>query len=179
MLEDVDPPEVSMVRVLLVLAIGLPIAIEVVTFGGFIGHYVGGGDGGVAATPTSTPGVDDATVGDEILPETAATERLEGATVSDGDNTTQFVLTVTVADPPGDYELRFGAVTTRAGRTVGGSGATTGSLDAGEDGLVTGTWQLPRGDRPATLSVTVTSAPGNDTPTPREYTVEFGELDPS
>ena len=44
MLEDVDPPEVSMVRVLLVLAIGLPIAIEVVTFGGLISHYVGGGE---------------------------------------------------------------------------------------------------------------------------------------
>jgi hypothetical protein len=174
MLEDIDPPEVSMVRVLLILAIGLPIAIEVVTFGGFIGHYFGGG-GGPAATPTPTV-ESGATVGDEILLATGATERLEGATLTEADNATRFVLTVTVTNPPGDYELRLGAVTTRAGRTVEGSGATTGSLAAGQDGLVTGTWPLPGDDRPDTLAVTVVSAPGNDTPTPRAYTVEFGDL---
>jgi len=176
MLEDVDPPEVSMVRVLIVLAIAIPIAIEVVTFGGLIGHYLGGGGPGPAATPTSTAEAGGPTVGDEILTTTAATERLDAATLTETDNGTRFVLTVTVTDPPGDYELRLGAVTTRAGRTVEGSGATTGRLDAGEDGLVTGTWELPDGDRPDTLTVTVVSAPGNDTPTPHEYTVELGEL---
>lgn len=164
----------GMVRVLVVLAIAIPIAIELVTFGGLVGHYLDGGGEAAAATPT--PDTAGATVGDEILPATAATERIDGATVTDGDDATQVVLTVTVTDPPGDYELRFGAVTTRSGRTVEGAGATTGALAAGEDGLVTGTWQLPEGDRPATLAVTVVSAPGNDTPTPREYTVEFGDL---
>jgi len=175
MLEDVDPPEVSMVRVLILLAIGIPIAIEVATFGGLIGHYLGGGGGGPAAAPTPTL-EGGATVGDEILTETAAAERIDVATLSEADNATRFVLTVTVTNSPGDYELRFGAVTTRAGRTVEGAGATTGTLAAGERGLVTGAWQLPDGDRPDTLVVTVVSAPGNDTPTPRAYTVEFGEL---
>ncbi|MBX0286331.1 hypothetical protein [Haloarcula salinisoli] len=177
MLEDVDPPEVSMVRVLIVLAIAIPIAIEVVTFGGLIGHYLGGGGAGPAATPTATAETGGATVDDEILTATAATERVDAATLTEADNGTRFVLTVTVTDPVDGYELRLGAVTTRSGRTIEGSGATTGRLDAGEDGLVTGTWQLPDGDRPDTLAVTVVSAPGNDTPTPREYTVDFGDLD--
>ncbi|WP_324663364.1 hypothetical protein [Haloarcula sediminis] len=176
MFDDVDPPEVSMVRVLIVLAIAIPIAIEVVTFGGLIAHYVGGGGQGAAATPTPAAEVDGATVGDEILSGTAATERVDGATLTDDDNATQFVLTVAVTDPIDGYELRLGAVTTREGRTVEGSGATTGTLDTGEDGLVTGAWELPAGDRPDTLTVTVVAAPGNDTPTPRGYTVDLGDL---
>jgi len=174
MLEDVDPPEVSTVRVLIVLAIAIPIVIEVVTFGGLIAHYLDGGGDGAAATPT--PEMAGSTTGDEILTETAATERIDAATVTEADNATRFVLTVRVTDPLDGYELRLGTVTTRAGRTVAGSGATTGTLDAGEDGLVTGTWKLPDGDEPDTLTVTVVSAPGNDTPTPREYTIDFGDL---
>ena len=176
MFDDVDPPEVSMVRVLIVLAIAIPIVIEVVTFSGLIGHYLGGGGAGPAATPVSTAEHGGATVDDEILTATPATERIDAATLTEADNATRFVLTVTVTDPVDGYELRPGAVTTRSGRTIEGSGATTGTLDAGEDGLVTGTWQLPAGDRPDTLAVTVVSAPGNDTPTPREYTVDLGEL---
>ncbi|MDS0260630.1 hypothetical protein NDI56_14585 [Haloarcula sp. S1CR25-12] len=174
MLEDLDPPEVSMVRVILVLAIAVPIAIEVVTFGGLVGHYFGGDDADTA-TPvaTPTPETAGATVGDEILPETAATERLDAATLSEDDGETRLVLTVTVTDPPDGYVLRLGAVTTRAGRTVEDAGATTGTLDAGENGLATGTWGLPSGDRPDAVAVTVTSAP-NGTPTTREYTVDLG-----
>ncbi|WP_277540130.1 hypothetical protein [Haloarcula laminariae] len=175
MLEDADP-DVSMVRVLIVLAIAVPIVIEVVTFGGLIGHYATGGGPGAAATPTPAPETGGATVGDEILSGTPATERVDEATLTDDDNATQFVLTVTVTDPVDGYELRLGAVTTSGGRTVEGSGATTGTLDTGEDGLVTGVWKLPPGDRPDTLSVTVISAPGNDTPTPRAFTVDLGDL---
>ena len=86
MFDDVDPPEVSMVRVLIVLAIAIPIVIEVVTFAGLVGHYLGGGGAGSAAAPTSTAETGGATVGDEILTATAATERLDAATLTEADN---------------------------------------------------------------------------------------------
>ncbi|MDS0280903.1 hypothetical protein [Haloarcula onubensis] len=174
MFEDVDPPEVSMVRVLLVLAIGLPIAIEVVTFGGLVGHYVGGGQG--AATPTATPEVDGAAVGDEILPETTATERVTEATVVAREDSWRFVLTVNVTDAADGYELRLDSVTTRDGRTVDGSGATTGALSPGQSGAVTGTWRLPAGQRPDTLRATVVTTPANGTASARGYTVEIGDV---
>ena len=183
MLEDVDPPEVSMVRVLIVLAITIPIAIEVVTFGGLIAHYAGGGGSGPAATPTpdgqtaaatQTPADSGgATAGDEILSTTAATERIEGATVTDGDDATTLTLTVTVADPPDGYELRLRTVTTGSGRTAAGNASTTGTLSAGERGSVTGRWQLPPGERPDILMVAVASHPSDGTPTTQTYAVDL------
>ena len=184
-----------MVRVLLVIAIGLPIAIEVVTFGGLIGHYLDGGGAGPAATPTAdgqttvvtptadgqaatpTPGTaEGVSVGDEILPATAATERIDGVTVTDGDDATTLTLTVGVSDPPDGYELRLGSVTTQSGATVAGNASATGALAADETGSVTGTWQLPAGDRPDTLAVTVVSNPGDATPTTQAYTIDLGDL---
>lgn len=172
MLEDVDPPEVSLVRVLLVLAIGLPIVIEIVTFGGLIGHYLGGEQG----TAAPTPEVSGATVGDEILPETAATERVTEATVVARDDSWQFVLTVNVTDTTGVYELRLDSATTRDGRTVEGSGATTGALSPGQSGAVTATWGLPAGQRPDTVRATVVTTPENGTASARGYTVEIGNV---
>lgn len=171
MLDDVEGPEqTTLVRVLIVLAIGIPVLIEVVTFGGLVGHYVAGGGGdGAAATPTRT--AEGAGEGDEILPGTEATERLAEASVVTGDDGWRVRLTVAVSEVPGPYELRLGAVTTREGRTVAGDGATTGELAAGESGSVTGTWLLPQGQRPRSVTVTVV-ADGDSEP----YTVELGDV---
>ena len=177
MLDDIElPGEPSMVRVLLALAIGLPILIEVVTFGGLIGHYVGGAaDGGGGSTPTA--GAEGATAGDEILAETAAVERVEDASVVTGDDGWRFTLSVAVENTGNStYELRLGAATTRPGRTVEGSDATTGALPPGETGSVTGSWTLPKGQRPASVAVTVLTTPEDGTPSARQYTVAIGDV---
>ena len=173
MLDDLDLPEVSMVRVLLVLAIGIPIAIEVATFGGFVGHYLGGG-GDAATTPT--PEAVGATAGDEILSGTAPTERIVAASVTPGEDSWQFVLTVEVTAVGSAYELGVGDATTLTGDTVDGSGATTGVIPAGETGTVTGTWSLPTGQRPDTVTVTAVTTPANGTASATEHTVDIGEV---
>jgi hypothetical protein len=178
MLDDVEGPEqTSWVRILIILAIGIPILIEVVTFGGLLGHYVagGGGDGGAASTPT--PDIEGATAGDEILPETAAVERVDSASVVTGNDGWRFTLSVAV-DNSGNstYELRLGTATTRAGRTVEGSDATTGRLAPGETGSVTGSWMLPKGQRPASVVVTVVTTPDDGTASAQQYTVDIGDV---
>jgi hypothetical protein len=176
MFEDIEgPPQVTMVRVLLVLAIAIPILIEVITFGGLLGHYLGGG-GDPAATGTPTPGDDGAGAGATILPETAATERVESASLITGEDNWQFIFTVAVEGPAEPYELRLRAVRTREGTTVAGSGATTGGVPAGGSGTVTGTWLLPPGEHPESLSVEVVTTPEGGTEEVREYTVTIGNV---
>lgn len=176
MLDDTDGlPQVTLVRALIVLAIAIPILIEVVTFGGLIGHYVGGGED-PAATETPTPEVDGAGAGSTILAETAASERIESTSLITGDDSWQFILTIGVEEPARSYELRLNNVTTREGTTVEGSGATTGRLAAGESGTVTGTWLLPAGHTPDTLSVTVLTTSEGGTEQAREYTVSIGKV---
>ncbi len=177
MLDDLEgPPQVTMVRVLIVLAIAIPILIEVVTFGGLIGHYLGGGDDPAAATETPTPEREGAGVGATILNETAATERIDSASLITGEDSWQFILTVGVDGPGEPYELRLNSVTTREGTTVEGSGATTGRLAADQSGTVTGTWLLPPGEHPETLAVTVVTTPDGGTEQAREYTVTVGNV---
>jgi hypothetical protein len=178
MLDDLEgPPQVSMVRVLLILAIGIPIIIEVVTFGGLIGHYMGGGGADpAAATATETPAATGATAGDEILDATAPNERITAASVTTGDDSWQFTLTVNVTGVGDRYELRLGAVTTDGGNSVEGSGSSTGTLAAGESGTVTGTWALPSGERPASVSVTAVTTPDDGTATATDYTVAIGDV---
>ena len=175
MFDDDGPGQSNMVRVLLVLAIGIPVLIEVVTFGGLVGHYVGGsGDAAGTATPTADPA--GAGVGDEILAETGPTERIAAATVVAGDDSWQFVLTVNVSAPDAPYELRLGTVTTGGGTAIDGSGATTGSLGAGQSGTVTGTWLLPTVERPDTVAVTAVTTPENGTASAGEYTVALADV---
>ncbi|WP_276270792.1 hypothetical protein [Haloarcula litorea] len=159
MFDDEGPDEGDLVRVLVVLAIAIPIVIEVFTFGSLLSHYVvGGGDGGAA---TETPAVDGATEGEEILAATAPVERIERASVVTGDEGWTFTLRVAVENTGDEaYELRLGVATTRAGRTVAGPDATTGSLAPGATGSVTGSWLLPQGQRPASVTVTTVRGEG-------------------
>jgi hypothetical protein len=149
-----SPDRSRMVRILLVAAIVIPICIEIVTFGGLIGHYIGGGSG-ETGTPTETPTaeIDGAVAGDVILSETPPTERIDRATVITGDDTWQFRMTVTVANVSQPYELRLGNVTTRSGTGVAGHGATTGVIEPGTAESVTGVWLLAPGERPDSLTV--------------------------
>ena len=169
-----------MIRVLLILAIAVPILIEVVTFGGLIGHYVGGGgsggpSGAGTAAPTAT--ATDADTGPSVLPETTQSERIERARLLNASDGRQLVLTLSVRNQDRTaYELRLDNVTTAAGTTVEGSGSTTGTVDGVETGTVTGSWLLPPGELPASLTVTVVTDPEGETPTSETYSVPLDDL---
>ncbi|MFC6976924.1 hypothetical protein ACFQL1_22975 [Halomicroarcula sp. GCM10025709] len=180
MFDDIDGPEqTTLVRTLIVLAIALPILIEVATFGSLLSHSLlgVGGDAGGAATATATPTaeIEGASVGDEVLPATPAVERIDRAAVVTGEDGWRFVLTVAVSNPTDHpYELRLGEVHTRDGETVAG-GATTGTVAAGGNGTVTGAWVLPTGHQPETVAVTAVdrTADGAETET---YSIRLGSV---
>lgn len=143
-----------LVRILIVLAIGVPILIEATTFFGLVSHSFGD-DGGDAGTPTPMP--DAVGVGDDLLADTDQEERITTASVGQGDGDWQFVFTVQVENAGEDpYELAIGTVQTTAGTAVEGA-ATTGRMQPGETTTVTGSWHLPEGERPRSVAVTATT----------------------
>lgn len=178
MFDDVPgPDQTTLIRVLIVVGIGLPILIEVATFGGMLSHYLaGGGDAGTASATTPTAEMEGADTGDEILTETDFEATISRATVLTTDDGWQFLLTLNVTnggDRPGAVEI--GAVTARNGATVAGSG-TTGQLAPGETGRVTGSWMLPSGERPDAVSMTVVTEVAGGEANSTEYTVELGDI---
>lgn len=158
----------TLVRLLVGLGIGIPVLVEVLTFLGLVGDLFGDGDDEPSPT-TTEDGID---VGEELLPETDATDRVEAAYVrADG-----WELTLTVAvenDGEQTYELRLGEVRTDGGTTVEGGG-TSGPVAPGETGTATGRWGLPDGASPG--SVDVTAFYRNGTVTRIERTVQFGSV---
>ena len=175
--ESHDAERPGMIRVLLILAIAVPILIEVVTFGGLIGHYVGVGGGDPSGAATATPTETSEDTGSAVLPETPQTERIERARLLNASDGRQLIVTLSVQnqDRTG-YELRLDNVTTGAGTTVDGSGSTTGTVDGVETGTVTGSWLLPAGERPETMTVTAVTDPEGSTPNERTYTVPLDEV---
>lgn len=132
-------------RIVIVLAIAIPVLIEGGTLLGLIGSQVTD-----TPTPTATPENPGVGVGDELLPETTQTDRITGAIL---DQDGRYTLTVLVENTGSvSYELRLGAVTTDAGTEVEGN-ATTGTIAPGNQTAVAGRWVLPDGERPATLAV--------------------------
>lgn len=162
----------TLIRLLVGLGIGVPIAIEAATFFGLFGsRVVGDGDGTeTPSSPTETPSPDAVGVGDELLPATAATDTVTGAEIRTEDGERVFVLTVAVEnDTDEGYELRLDALTTDAGTTVSGGGRTT-QLDPGEETTVFGRWPLPDDERPRAVIVVATVTPaggGRETVTRR------------
>jgi len=161
MFDEIDEPTGKRwIKILVAIGIGIPILIEVVTFGSMMTHSVGPATGGAAATDAPAGAVE----GDAILPGTAATERITGASVVTRNDGWRFRLTVAVNNTGSDgYALSLGPVTTRAGKTVTGH-VNTGRLASGEHRTVSGAWLLPKGQRPDSLRVTVGE---NDTRTVR------------
>jgi hypothetical protein len=166
MIEDIEQPSGKQwIRLLVIVGIGIPILIEVVTFAGMVSHPAGSGTSGATATDAPTGAVE----GDEILPSTESIERIDSAAVVARNDGWQFRLTVSVNNSaPSAQELRFGPVTTRAGRTVEGS-VTTGTVRPGETQTVAGSWLLPKGQRPASIEVTVVDEE-------TAHTVELGDV---
>lgn len=150
------------IRLLVGLGFGIPIAIEGATFFGMLesGLLGGGGDdGGGAGTDgdgdgTGSPGDDRLAVGEEVLPETPAVEELRSAVVLAGEEAWRFRLLVAVENVGSDpYTLRIDRVTTDAGTVVEES-AGTDAIAPGETGRLEHTWTLPVGEAPAWLTAT-------------------------
>lgn len=153
--EDDDVTRRWLIRALIALGFGVPIAVEGGTLLGMLDAQLFGGGGdesdGGDATETSTEPV--VAVGDELLPGTAPADTLTDAAVVTGDDGRRFEVTVAVENTSDRaYELRLGVVHTAAGTRVDGD-ASTGSLDPGASSVVTGVYDLPDGETPATLSV--------------------------
>ncbi|MFC7078684.1 hypothetical protein [Haloarcula halophila] len=178
MLDDIDGPEqTTLVRTLIVLAIAIPVLIEVVTFGSLVSHSLlgSGGDGATATATTPTVEMEGAGVGDDILTGTPAVERIDRAAVVTGEDGWRFLLTVSVSNPTDQpYELRLRAVQTRDGATVPGS-ATTGTVPAGGNGTVTGAWVLPKGHQPDAVRATAVTRNDTGTRTTND-TVDLGSI---
>lgn len=161
----------TLVRLLVGLGVGIPIAVEAVTFGGLIGSRLadggdeqadgasGYGDHDPGGTPAGREG-EPVTVGDELLPATPQSDVVVGATIGSGDPRT-FRLRVAVENTGGDpYELQLSAVTTDRGTTVPGGGRT-GLIPPGERDTVTGSWRLPEGETPESVIVVATIEPAD------------------
>jgi hypothetical protein len=154
-----------LIRLLVGLGIGIPVVIEARTFLGLFWSYLAGsgeddgtGEGTTTPTTTAPSGVG---VGDELLAATPQTETVRASYIQVEGSDRRFELSVEV-DNTGEtpYELRFGAVRTAGGESVDG-GASTGRIPPGETATVTGTWELPSGDRPESVTVTALTYAGD------------------
>jgi len=177
MFDDVDGPEQkTLLRLLIIVGIGLPILIEVVTFGSMMGHHLIGDTRGEAVPETPTAEQAGAGVGDPILESAAVSARIEAASVVTADEGWRFSLTVNVTNTGSDpAAVRLDSVTTRNGETVEGAGST-GKLTADQSADVTKSWLLPPGERPDTVSVTMFQYPDGESAQSTQYTVEIGDI---
>lgn len=155
-----------LVRLLVALGIGVPVAVEGATFLGLVKTRLFGGGESPDATTTTTRG---ASVSDELLPETGPSDTLERASVSARSDGWAFSATVAVentGDAP--YTFRVDAVTTEGGTRVA-ERASTGRIPAGESATLEHTWRLPTGETPAAMTVAgVVHRDGGDETTERE-----------
>ncbi len=160
----------TLLRLVIVVAIGIPIVLEGVTFVGLVGNQLEDGTGGTPADGEAPAnGVD---IGDDILPATDRAELLSEASVETGDGW-RFTMAVNVTNSGEDgYRLRIVNVTTGAGTTVTGA-VSTDPMAAGERTVLRGTWDLPDGEIPGRVTViaTVPTADGSRTVT-RTVTLE-------
>lgn len=159
----------TLIRILVGLGIGIPVLIEALTLLGLVGDLFGPGDG---ETPTPTETATGVGVGDELLPETPATDTVESAFIAlEGWTFTMVVGIENTTDRT--YELRLRSVTTDGGATVRGGGESD-PVPPGESGSVTGSWDLPEGSSPA--SVDVVSIARDGTVTKVDRTVTLGSV---
>lgn len=159
-----------LVRLLIALAILIPLVVEGATVVSLLGEHFGP-EGPATETPVPARSV---TVGDELLTETPQRERVSEAVVTVREEAWSFSLTVAVSNTETvPYELQVGPVQTSGGDTVSGR-ATTGQLEAGANTTLSRTWKLPSGQRPA--SVTVVALEYTDPVTRTERTVSFGQI---
>ncbi len=154
----------TLVRLLVVVAIAIPILVEVLTFAGLLQFQLFG-DGGDETGPT-TPQTRRVGVGDELLVDSQQSETLTDASLRPGGNRWIVTLTVHVENNGSTpYELRLEALTLGNGRTVAG-GESTGRIPPGENATLTARYEIPSGTTPHSVTV-VSVNHRNGTATPR------------
>lgn len=141
-----------LIRAIVGIGFGIPIAIEGRTFYKLFESYLFGDDGGDdgAGEPDDA---DPVSVGDELLPETTAVETLSDAVLYARSEGWRFEASVDVENAGDEtYTLQLRGITTEEGHRERDS-ASTGRIEPGATGSVSGSWPVPTGDEPATLDV--------------------------
>ena len=151
---DDDLDRRRLIRWIALIAFGIPIVIELLTFGNIIDNEFFGGDEPTETgtpTPTDRPGA--VGVGDELLPETAATETITTSEIRAEDGSRTYVFGVEVEnDTDATVTLRTRHVRLRDGTVVDGV-SSTGSVEPGSTGTVTAAWGIPQGTMPDAVEV--------------------------
>lgn len=127
------------IRALIGVSIGIPIAVEGITFSTLfyerlLGREHSDGDGSGAG------------VGDELLEATDPTERItEMRLTAETENEWLFTVSVEIENTTDDpYRLKIGPVSLGDGSTVG-EAVSSGTIEAGDSTTVTGEWRIPSG----------------------------------
>ena len=158
--EDDEVDRRRLIRWIAALAFGVPVVVELLTFGGLLeAELLAGGENEVeptaSETATATDRPDAVGVGDELLPETPATETITTSEVRQDDSSRTYVLGVDVTnDADSTVELRTRRLRLRDGTTVEGV-SSTGPIDPGASGTVTAAWAIPDGMTPEAVEVIV------------------------
>ena len=134
----------SLVRWLVAVAIGVPVAIELLTFAGMLDRGLLGPDGDAGSTPTERP----VGVGGELLPETPEAETLVAASVRTAETAWTLRLEARVENTgDADYEFRFADASTDGTAGIAGGGST-GRIPPGGTATAIGRWRIPPGSTP-------------------------------
>ena len=148
--EDDEIDRRRLIRWIAALAFGVPVVVELLTFGGLLEAKLLPGENEVEPTPTDRP--DAVGVGDELLPGTAATETITTSEIREG----TYVFGVDVTnDTDSTVELHTRRLRLRDGTTVEGV-SSTGTVDPGGSGMVTAAWGIPDGATPGAVEVVAT-----------------------
>lgn len=132
-----------LIRWIAAIAFGVPVVIELVTFGGLFYERLFGTESGASGVG----------VGDELLPETAATETVRRSAVRGTGADRTYVLRVSVDNPTETtVALRLSTLELADGSTVE-SVAATGDVPPGETGELTGAWSLGADGTPERVQV--------------------------
>lgn len=159
-----------LIRRIAVLALLVPVVVELFTFGGLLRRELFGGGDTPTATPTRTGREDAVGVGDELLEETAASETVRTSEVRSAADGWTYVFRVTVTNETDTHVgLRVEGIELRDGSTVDGA-AATGEIPPGESGELTRAWELP--DQTMPTGVVATATRGGERVVSRTVPVE-------
>ncbi|QGN06973.1 hypothetical protein Hrd1104_06475 [Halorhabdus sp. CBA1104] len=161
----------TLVKVLLVVAIGIPLVIEGATFLSLFNQHLGSED----TAGTETPAPETLSVGDDLLTDFGGenvTATIENGSIQATGDAWLFTLEIAVRNSGNQsVAVSVGPLTTGDG-TVGETVAESGEIAPAGSTTVFVQWSLPTGETPQSLTVTRTRY-GNETTT-ADGTVQIG-----